>query len=130
MTPKFIHRWRKNLFRKFKKDPIRNTLIILVAPVMIYFVAKLLFDFSVFASTGYVLVCIYAFANILDDPTKVMTWGAGYLMGTIAIGLVFNELIPTLSRNDWTSFFAAFVLIYIIIAIWAKSCQIRKIKKR
>lgn len=130
MTPKFIINWRRHLLKKIRKDPIKNILIVLIAPLMIYFVAKILFEFSIVASTGYVLVCIYAFTNILDDPTKVITWGAGYLMGTIAAGLVFSKLIPVLSKNDWTSLFAGIVLIYIIITIWAKSKQIRKIKKK
>lgn len=130
MIQKLLTRWRRKLFRKIKKDPIRNIFILLVAPIIIYFIAALLMDFSAIAATGYILVCIYAFSNILDDPTKVITWAIGYIMGAIAISLLFNKLIPILSRNDWTSLFAGFVILYIILALWTKSRQIRKIKKR
>lgn len=126
MTPKFIINWRKKLIKKIKKDPIRNILIILIAPILIYFVAHLLFDFSIIASVVYILVCIYAFTSILENPTKVITWGAGYLIGTIAIGLIFSKLIPILSKNDWTSIFSGIILICIIITILAKSHHIKK----
>jgi len=130
MTPKFLTRWRRKLFRKIKKDPIRNTFLLIVTPIVIYFIATLLLDFSRIAAAGYIIVCIYAFSNILDDPTKVITWGIGYIMGAIAISLLFNKLIPILSRNDLTSLFAGFVILYIIIVIYAKSRKLRKIKKR
>jgi hypothetical protein len=130
MTPKFLTLWRRKLFRKIKKNPLKSILVIIVAPILMYFIATLIYDFSAIATAGYIILCIYAFHNIIDDPTKLITWGAGYIMGAVAISLIFNKLIPTLSRNDWTSVFAGFVLIYIIIALWSKSRKIRKIKKR
>jgi hypothetical protein len=130
MINKFLTRWRRRLFRKIRKNPIRNIFLILIIPIVIYFISTLLADFSKFAAAGYIIVCIYAFTNILDDPTKVITWGIGYIMGAVAISLLFNKLIPILSKNDWTSLFAGFVILYIIIALYAKSRKLRKIKRR
>ena len=129
MITKYFTRWKRKLFNKIKKHPFKNILIILIAPILIYFVANIILEFSTFATIGYILICIYGFIHILDKPLNILIWGVGYIIGAIAISLMFNKLIPTISEKTFTSIFTGVVLFAMIALLFIQSRKLRKIKK-
>jgi hypothetical protein len=130
MIFKYFRSWKRKLSNKIKKHPFKNTLIILIAPILIYFVANIILEFSKFATIGYILICIYGFVHILDKPLNILLWGASYVIGAIAISLLFNKLIPAISEKTFTSIFTGIILLSIIILLFLQSRKLRKIKKR
>ncbi len=130
MIKKYFSRWKRKIFNRIKKHPFKNILILLIAPILIYFVASIILEFSTFATIGYVLICIYGFIHILDKPLNILMWGAGYILGAIAINLVFNKLIPAVSEKTITSIFTAIVLFAMIILLFVQSRKLRKLKTK
>ncbi len=88
---------------------------------MIYIVAELLADFSLFTAIGYCVACICGFSKILDDPYRIIKWGAGYIIGASVTPLFFSLLWPQIKEGTSKSIFTTLIITYALFMIWLRA---------
>jgi RsiW-degrading membrane proteinase PrsW (M82 family) len=121
-----IESWFLKLFEIIKKDPLQKTVLIFVLPIIINAMAKAILEFSVLSAIGYYFACIYGFSSALEDPYRVIKWGVGYVIGAIAVKMVFENMIPAFDPNNAVSIVSVLVIGYVVIQFYLKSRELKK----
>lgn len=120
-----IGEWLFDIWEEIKKDPIRKILLILISPILINALAEAIYDFSWLAMTGYYFACIYGFSKILDDPYRIIKWGVGYIIGAVAVKMIFENMIPSYDGNNAVSILSVIVIGYVIIMLYLKARELK-----
>jgi len=120
-----IGKWLLNIWEEIKKDPVRKILLILISPILINAMAEAILDFSWLSMIGYYVACIYGFSKILEDPYRIIKWGVGYVIGAVAVKMIFENLIPVYDSNNFVSIFSAFVIGYVLLMFFLKSRELK-----
>ena len=120
-----IGEWLFDIWEEIKKDPIRKILLILISPILINAMAKAILDFSWLSTIGYYVACIYGFSKILDDPYQIIKWGVGYIIGAVAVKMIFENLIPAYDGNTFVSIFSVLIIGYVILMFFLKSRELK-----
>ncbi|MBS3126093.1 hypothetical protein J4453_01470 [Candidatus Woesearchaeota archaeon] len=117
--------WLLEIFESIRKDPIRKIVLILISPIIINAIAEAILDFSWIATVGYYSACILGFSKILDDPSRVVKWGVGYVIGAVAVKMIVENMIPAYDGNDAVSLISVFVIGYVILAFYLKARELK-----
>lgn len=118
-------KWFEKLFASIRKDPVRKIALIFISPFIIHAMAEALLDFGIFTTVGYYFACIYGFSKILDDPYRIVKWGAGYAIGASVTPLLFSMAWPELQKGTSISIFTAIIIVYILFMIWWKARELK-----
>lgn len=121
-----LNNWLKDLFISINKDPLQKIVLILILPFLIHTMAEALLDFGLFTAIGYYVACIYGFSKILDDPYRIIKWGAGYAIGASVAPLIFSSVWPEIKGGTSVSIFSGLVILYVIVMIWLKARELKK----
>ena len=120
-----IGEWLFDIWEEIKKDPVRKILFILISPILINAMAEAILDFSLLSMIGYYVACIYGFSKILDDPYRIIKWGVGYVIGAVAVKMIFENLIPAYDGNNFVSIFSILVIGYVILMFFLKARELK-----
>lgn len=123
-----LKRWTKRAYNSFMKNLPESIISLIVAPIFIYTMMETIMDFSLFATLGYVFFCLQRLDIIFRDVRKPIIWGVGYIVGSIAFGLIFTYVIPLFSKGDSASIFSALIIGLVIGSIFLKSKEIKRIR--
>jgi hypothetical protein len=119
--------WLEDVWNKIKQNPRKSIFLILISPIIIYLIGEFLLSFSIFATIGYFVACLYGFSRILEDPFRMLKWGAGFAIGAAVIPLIFSVAWPEIQKGTSVSIFTGLIIFYIVVMVWLKA---RKIKKK
>lgn len=122
---KEFRKWIRNVWREIKKNPSQTIPIILISPLLIHAFAEALVDFSIFTAIGYYVACIYGFSKILEDPYRIIKWGAGYAIGAAVTPLVFTSFWPQIQEGTYVSIFSAIIIAYVLFMIWWRARELK-----
>lgn len=120
-----IGNWLLEIWESIKKNPLEKIILIVVSPILIRAMAEAILDFSWFAMVGYYSACIYGFSKILDDPYRIIKWGVGYVIGAVAVRMIFDNMIPAYSGNDAVSLLSVIVIGYVILMFYLKARELK-----
>jgi hypothetical protein len=121
-----LSEWFFKIVESIKKDLIHKLVLILVLPIIINAMAKAILEFSWLSMWGYYFACIYGFSSILEDPNRVLKWGVGYVIGAVAVKMIFQNMIPAYNGNDAVSLISVLVIGYVIIAFYLKAYELKR----
>lgn len=117
--------WIKKLIESIKMDPFQKILLIFISPFLIHAMAEALLDFGLLTTIGYYVACIYGFSKILDDPYRIVRWGAGYAIFASVIPLIFSSVWPEIQKGTYLSLFSGLVILYVVVMIWLKARELK-----
>lgn len=117
--------WIKKLIESIKMDPFQKILLIFISPFLIHAMAEALLDFGLLTTIGYYVACIYGFSKILDDPYRIVRWGAGYAICASVIPLIFSSVWPEIQKGTYLSLFSGLVILYVVVMIWLKARELK-----
>tara|TARA_Y100000310_G_C20470628_1_gene709850 strand:+ start:55 stop:441 length:387 start_codon:yes stop_codon:yes gene_type:complete len=121
---KSIWNWFLGIARAVRKDP-RKILFVLLSPFLIHVMAEAILDFSWLAMVGYYSVCVYNFSKILEDPYRVIRWGVGYIVGAVAIGIIFDNVIPAYNGNDVVSIISMLITGFVVFKFYLNAEELK-----
>ncbi|MFC1722889.1 hypothetical protein ACFL0V_02015 [Nanoarchaeota archaeon] len=121
-----LAKWIHKVIISFQKDSLQKLFIILISPFLIYAFSELLVDFSIFAMIGYCVACIYGLSKILDDPYRIIKWGAGYAIGASVTPLVFSLVWPELKQGTSMGIFTSAIMLYVLFMILWRARELKK----
>lgn len=116
-----LSKWLGDLIESIRENPLQKIALIFISPFIIHAMAEALSDFSIFAMIGYYVACIYGFSKILDDPYRIVKWGAGYAIGASVTPLLLSSVWPEIKEGTYLSIFSGVVILYVIVMIWLKA---------
>ncbi|MFP4403863.1 MAG: hypothetical protein ACOC3X_00755 [Nanoarchaeota archaeon] len=116
-----------NFKRTFKQNPIKNSLILILSFIILYFLGSIIYQYlGSLALIGYFFTCIYGMGKILKKPWRLFIWAIGYALVTIGTSLFFTEIYPDLNQKI-TSFSLSFLFsIIIILLLLLNGLRLRK----
>ncbi len=120
-----FHTWLNKLVTSIKKDPIRKIALIFLSPFIIHAMAEALLDFGILPTIGYYVSCIYGFSKIVDDPYRIVKWGAGYAIGAAVTPMVFTMVWPEIQKGTSLSIFSGVIIFYVLFMIWWKARELK-----
>jgi hypothetical protein len=119
-----VTNWLSEIWEIIKKDP-KVIIWILILPILINAMAKAILDFSLLAMIGYYVACIYGFSKILEDPYRTIKWGVGYVIGAVAIKMIFENMIPAYDSSNAISIISVIIIGYVILMFYLKARELK-----
>ena len=111
-----LNKWISTLSKKINQNPTKNIPILFISLILIFIMAKEIGGrFGVFSLIGYIFLCFYKLADIIDDIRRTLAWGVGYIIVTIAFSMVPTFIFPLLGSITLVSIFSILIIGYIII---------------
>lgn len=115
-----------SLADKILEDPVKNIISALISLFIIFVMSQqLLFSFGLFPFISYLIICIYGFSRIIDNPYRPLVWSVGFVVGTTAINILFNDFIPIIQGGDMVSLFSGIIILYIVGILLFKSRELK-----
>ncbi len=121
-----ISDWFSELVDSIKDGPLQKIVLIFISPFLIHAMAEALADFSWFTMVGYYVACIYGFSKILDDPYRIVKWGAGYAIAASVTPLILSSVWPEIKQGTYLSIFSGLVILYVVVMIWLRARDLKK----
>jgi cytochrome c biogenesis protein CcdA len=122
-----ITNWAKSVMEKIMENPIKNIVIIIVSFVLGYYLIVEIFKIAgILTVVGYAFACIYGLAKIIDDPYRIIRWAVGYIIGSVAIKLIFEEFVPQITSATSTSIFASLIILYVCVRFYLKAKELKE----
>ena len=114
------------ILKKLLKNPIRNIPVFIISLLIIYFIGRMLYlTFGIITLAGYIIICFYGMVKIINKPKRIFVWAFGVILGAIALKILIENFIPSVSGTE-KDLLSSGIILAVIILLFMKSKSFKK----